>query len=120
MCVLLLYNNVLALSAGSPCGDPPSFPNTVLQGYSGTEMGDELLYICAQGYIMANGENAFSLLCDSCGEWYGFVQACAKGERWPNTQKLILGGQCCFVVLSTPGGVVCWLSSRLQHHNTSQ
>ncbi|XP_055490629.1 sushi domain-containing protein 5 [Leucoraja erinacea] len=74
------YDSFCIKDQGSPCGDPPSFPNTVLQGYSGTEMGDELLYICAQGYIMANGENAFSLLCDSCGEWYGFVQACVKDE----------------------------------------
>ncbi|XP_078253715.1 sushi domain-containing protein 5 isoform X2 [Rhinoraja longicauda] len=72
------YNSFCIKDQGSPCGDPPSFPNTVLQGYTGTEMGDELLYICAQDYIIANGENAFSLLCDSCGEWYGFVQACVK------------------------------------------
>ncbi|KAK1172305.1 sushi domain-containing protein 5-like [Acipenser oxyrinchus oxyrinchus] len=63
-----------------PCGDPPSFPHTTLQGHTGFEMGDELLYVCAQGYLMANGENAFTLLCDSCGEWYGLVQSCTKDE----------------------------------------
>ncbi|MBN3325933.1 SUSD5 protein, partial [Atractosteus spatula] len=65
---------------GKPCGDPPSFPHTSLQGHTGFEMGDELLYVCAQGYVMASGRSAFSLLCDSCGEWYGLVQACVKDE----------------------------------------
>ncbi|XP_067887116.1 sushi domain-containing protein 5 [Heterodontus francisci] len=74
------YNSFCIKDQGKPCGDPPSFPNTILQGHTGIEMGDELLYVCAQGYVMANRENAFSLLCDSCGEWYGFVQACIKDE----------------------------------------
>nr|XP_015212301.1 PREDICTED: sushi domain-containing protein 5 [Lepisosteus oculatus] len=65
---------------GKPCGDPPSFPHTSLQGHTGFEMGDELLYVCAQSYVMASGRSAFSLLCDSCGEWYGLVQACVKDE----------------------------------------
>ncbi|XP_061682092.1 sushi domain-containing protein 5 [Syngnathoides biaculeatus] len=63
---------------GVPCGDPPSFPNTRLRGRGGFEVGDELLYACAPGYVMANGHGAFSLLCDSCGEWYGLVQICLK------------------------------------------
>ncbi|MBN3271115.1 SUSD5 protein, partial [Polyodon spathula] len=63
-----------------PCGDPPSFPHTTLQGHTGFEMGDELLYVCTQGNLLANGENAFTLLCDSCGEWYGLVQSCTKDE----------------------------------------
>ncbi|XP_067833371.1 sushi domain-containing protein 5 [Heptranchias perlo] len=75
------YDSFCIKDQGKPCGDPPSFPNTILQGHdTGIEMGDELLYVCAQGYVMANRENAFSLLCDSCGEWYGFVQACIKDE----------------------------------------
>ncbi|KAG7501411.1 sushi domain-containing protein 5 [Solea senegalensis] len=65
---------------GVPCGDPPSFPNTRLQGHSGFEMGDELLYTCVPGYVMPSGHSAFSLLCDSCGEWYGLVQICVKDE----------------------------------------
>ncbi|XP_029370163.1 sushi domain-containing protein 5 [Echeneis naucrates] len=65
---------------GVPCGDPPSFPNARLQGHSGFEMGDELLYSCVPGYVMPSGHNAFSLLCDSCGEWYGLVQICVKDE----------------------------------------
>ncbi|XP_052649918.1 sushi domain-containing protein 5 isoform X2 [Harpia harpyja] len=63
-----------------PCGDPPSFPHTILHGHTGFEMGDELLYVCTQGYVMGNKETAFTLLCDSCGEWYGQVQACVKDE----------------------------------------
>ncbi|NXL64222.1 SUSD5 protein, partial [Chordeiles acutipennis] len=63
-----------------PCGDPPSFPHTILHGHTGFEMGDELLYVCAQGYVMGNKETAFTLLCNSCGEWYGQVQACVKDE----------------------------------------
>ncbi|XP_014743105.1 PREDICTED: sushi domain-containing protein 5 [Sturnus vulgaris] len=63
-----------------PCGDPPSFPHTILHGHTGFEMGDELLYVCAQGYIMGNKETVFTLLCNSCGEWYGQVQACVKDE----------------------------------------
>ncbi|XP_077405283.1 uncharacterized protein susd5 [Vanacampus margaritifer] len=63
---------------GVPCGDPPSFPNARLQGHSGFELGDELLYTCVPGYVMPNGHGAFSLLCDSCGEWYGLVQICVK------------------------------------------
>ncbi|XP_061520287.1 sarcoplasmic reticulum histidine-rich calcium-binding protein [Phycodurus eques] len=63
---------------GVPCGDPPSFPNARLQGHGGVELGDELLYTCVPGYVMPNGHSAFSLLCDSCGEWYGLVQICVK------------------------------------------
>lgn len=66
---------------GEPCGDPPSFPNARLQRHSGYEMGDELLYTCVPGYAMPSGHRAFSLLCDSCGEWYGLVEICVKGER---------------------------------------
>lgn len=69
------------LLAGEPCGDPPSFPNARLQRHSGYEMGDELLYTCVPGYAMPSGHRAFSLLCDSCGEWYGLVEMCVKGER---------------------------------------
>ncbi|KAF7664904.1 hypothetical protein LDENG_00160830 [Lucifuga dentata] len=65
---------------GVPCGDPPSFPNARLQGHTGFEMGDELLYTCVPGYVMPSGHSAFSLLCDSCGEWYGIVHLCVKGE----------------------------------------
>ncbi|KAK2090171.1 hypothetical protein P7K49_031427 [Saguinus oedipus] len=42
-------------------------------------MGDELLYVCAPGHITGHRETAFTLLCNSCGEWYGLVQACGKG-----------------------------------------
>ncbi|XP_035537597.1 sushi domain-containing protein 5 [Morone saxatilis] len=65
---------------GVPCGDPPSFPNARLQEHSGYELGDELLYTCVPGYVMPSGHNAFSLLCDSCGEWYGLVEICVKDE----------------------------------------
>ncbi|XP_049891078.1 sushi domain-containing protein 5 [Epinephelus moara] len=65
---------------GVPCGDPPSFPNTRLQEHSGYEMGDELLYACVPGYVMPSRHSAFSLLCDSCGEWYGLVELCVKDE----------------------------------------
>nr|XP_046273670.1 sushi domain-containing protein 5 [Scatophagus argus] len=65
---------------GVPCGDPPSFPHARLQGHSGYEMGDELLYTCLPGYVMPSGSRAFSLLCDSCGEWYGMVEICVKDE----------------------------------------
>ncbi|KAF1381577.1 hypothetical protein PFLUV_G00155420 [Perca fluviatilis] len=65
---------------GVPCGDPPSFPNARLQGHAGYEMGDELLYTCVPGYVMPSGHTAFSLLCDSCGEWYGLVEICIKDE----------------------------------------
>ncbi|XP_062291412.1 sushi domain-containing protein 5 [Scomber scombrus] len=65
---------------GVACGDPPSFPNARMQGQSEFEMGDELLYTCLPGYVMPNGQRAFSLLCDSCGEWYGLVQVCVKDE----------------------------------------
>lgn len=65
-----------------PCGDPPSFPNAHLKGHSGYEMGDELLYTCVPGYVMSSGHRAFSLLCDSCGEWYGLVEICVKGKEW--------------------------------------
>uniref|UniRef100_A0A4W5K074 Sushi domain-containing protein n=1 Tax=Hucho hucho TaxID=62062 RepID=A0A4W5K074_9TELE len=63
---------------GGPCGDPPAFPNTRLHGNTGFEMGDELLYSCLPGHVMPSGHSAFSLLCDSCGEWYGLVQLCVK------------------------------------------
>uniref|UniRef100_A0A3B3ZC34 Sushi domain-containing protein n=1 Tax=Periophthalmus magnuspinnatus TaxID=409849 RepID=A0A3B3ZC34_9GOBI len=67
-------------SFGKPCGDPPSFPHAHLQGHTGFELGDELLYSCMPGYVMPSGNGAFSLLCDSCGEWYGLVQLCVKGK----------------------------------------
>lgn len=66
---------------GVACGDPPSFPNARMQGQSEFEMGDELLYTCLPGYVMPSGQSAFSLLCDSCGEWYGLVQVCVKGKK---------------------------------------
>jgi hypothetical protein len=66
--------------SGVPCGDPPAFPNTHLQGHTGFEMGDELLYSCLPGHVLPSGHSAFSLLCDSCGEWYGLVQLCVKGK----------------------------------------
>lgn len=45
-------------------------------------MGDELLYVCAPGHVTGRRETAFTLLCNSCGEWYGLVQACGKGKPW--------------------------------------
>ncbi|NXR48287.1 SUSD5 protein, partial [Hippolais icterina] len=74
------YDAFCVKDEDKPCGDPPSFPNTILHGHTGFEMGDELLYVCAQGYVMGSKERAFTLLCDSCGEWYGHVQACVKDE----------------------------------------
>lgn len=44
-------------------------------------MGDELLYSCMPGYVMPSGHRAFSLLCDSCGEWYGLVEICVRGKK---------------------------------------
>lgn len=52
----------------------------MLQGRTGLEMGDELLYVCAPGSGSGQREMAFTLLCNSCGEWYGLVQACGKGK----------------------------------------
>ncbi|NXY28548.1 SUSD5 protein, partial [Pomatorhinus ruficollis] len=74
------YDAFCVKDEDKPCGDPPSFPHTILHGHTGFEMGDELLYVCAQGYVMGSKERAFTLLCDSCGEWYGQVQACVKDE----------------------------------------
>uniref|UniRef100_A0A8C6THP5 Uncharacterized protein n=1 Tax=Neogobius melanostomus TaxID=47308 RepID=A0A8C6THP5_9GOBI len=37
------------------------------------------------GYVMPSGNSDFSLLCDSCGEWYGLVQLCVKDD----TESLI-------------------------------
>lgn len=76
-----LHASLCLLLTGVPCGDPPSFPNARLQGHSGYEMGDELLYTCVPGYVMPSGHSAFSLLCDSCGEWYGLVEICVKGKK---------------------------------------
>lgn len=73
------------MSSEKPCGDPPSFPHTILQGRTGLEMGDELLYVCAPGHVTGHRESAFTLLCNSCGEWYGLVQACGKGTPPPPT-----------------------------------
>lgn len=71
----------MSVLTGVPCGDPPSFPYARLQEHSGYDMGDELLYTCVPGYVMPSGRSAFSLLCDSCGEWYGLVEICVKGKR---------------------------------------
>ncbi|XP_044110781.1 sushi domain-containing protein 5 [Neovison vison] len=72
------YSALCIKDEEKPCGDPPSFPHTILQGRTGLEMGDELLYVCAPGHVMGHRETAFTLLCNSCGEWYGLVQACGK------------------------------------------
>ncbi|XP_038427267.1 sushi domain-containing protein 5 [Canis lupus familiaris] len=72
------YNALCIKDEDKPCGDPPSFPHTILQGRTGLEMGDELLYVCAPGQVTGHHETAFTLLCNSCGEWYGLVQACGK------------------------------------------
>nr|XP_056713783.1 sushi domain-containing protein 5 [Euleptes europaea] len=74
------YDALCVKDKGRPCGDPPSFPHTVLYGHTGFEMGDELHYICVQGYVMSNKDAAFTLLCHTCGEWFGQVQACVKDE----------------------------------------
>nr|XP_034986202.1 sushi domain-containing protein 5 [Zootoca vivipara] len=74
------YDALCVKVEGKPCGDPPSFPHTVLHGHTGFEMGDELHYVCAQGYVMSNKDAAFTLLCHTCGEWFGQVQACVKDE----------------------------------------
>ncbi|XP_020022338.2 sushi domain-containing protein 5 isoform X2 [Castor canadensis] len=75
-----MYNAFCIKDEERPCGDPPSFPHTILQGHTGLEMGDELLYVCAPGPTASHQEPAFTLLCNSCGEWYGLVQACGKDE----------------------------------------
>lgn len=64
----------------APCGQTPSFPNSHLQGKTGLDLGDELLYACNHGYKQPDGQTAFSLFCDSCGEWYGLVQHCVKDD----------------------------------------
>ncbi|XP_077610631.1 sushi domain-containing protein 5 [Crocuta crocuta] len=74
------YDALCIKNEEKPCGDPPSFPHTVLQGRTGLEMGDELLYVCAPGHVTGHRETAFTLLCNSCGEWYGLVQACGRGD----------------------------------------
>ncbi|XP_007946859.2 sushi domain-containing protein 5 [Orycteropus afer afer] len=74
------YNALCIKDEDKSCGDPPSFPHTILQGRTGLEMGDELLYVCAPGHVTGQRETAFTLLCNSCGEWYGLVQACGKDE----------------------------------------
>ncbi|XP_054450885.1 sushi domain-containing protein 5 [Pteronotus mesoamericanus] len=74
------YSALCMKDEEKPCGDPPSFPHTVLQGRTGLEMGDELLYVCAPGHVTGHRESAFTLLCNSCGEWYGLVQACGRDE----------------------------------------
>ncbi|XP_040859857.1 sushi domain-containing protein 5 [Ochotona curzoniae] len=74
------YSALCMKDEEKPCGDPPSFPHTMLQGRTGLEMGDELLYVCAPGSGSGQREMAFTLLCNSCGEWYGLVQACGKEE----------------------------------------
>ncbi|XP_066100404.1 sushi domain-containing protein 5 [Saccopteryx bilineata] len=74
------YSALCIKDEEKPCGDPPSFPHTILQGRTGLEMGDELLYVCAPGHVTGHRESAFTLLCNSCGEWYGLVQACGKDE----------------------------------------
>ncbi|KAM9601361.1 sushi domain-containing protein 5 [Trichechus inunguis] len=74
------YNALCIKDEDNPCGDPPSFPHTILQGRTGLEVGDELLYVCAPGHVTGQRETAFTLLCNSCGEWYGLVQACGRDE----------------------------------------
>nr|XP_023410571.1 sushi domain-containing protein 5 [Loxodonta africana] len=74
------YNALCIKDEDKPCGDPPSFPHTILRGHTGLEMGDELLYVCAPGHVTGQRETAFTLLCNGCGEWYGLVQACGKDE----------------------------------------
>ncbi|XP_076986515.1 sushi domain-containing protein 5 [Tamandua tetradactyla] len=75
-----MFNALCVTDEDKPCGDPPSFPHTILQGRTGLEMGDELLYVCAPGHVTGRHETAFTLLCNSCGEWYGLAQACGKDE----------------------------------------
>ncbi|XP_004635360.1 sushi domain-containing protein 5, partial [Octodon degus] len=75
-----MYSALCIKDEEKPCGDPPAFPHTILQGRTGLDMGDELLYVCALGSVAGHRETAFTLLCNSCGEWYGLVQACGKDE----------------------------------------
>uniref|UniRef100_A0A7N5ZSL5 Sushi domain-containing protein n=1 Tax=Anabas testudineus TaxID=64144 RepID=A0A7N5ZSL5_ANATE len=62
----LTFNASLCFSlADVPCGDPPSFPNARLQGHTGFDMGDELLYTCVPGYVMPSGQTCVSLCVSS-------------------------------------------------------
>ncbi|XP_063158112.1 sushi domain-containing protein 5 [Candoia aspera] len=72
------YDALCVKVEGRPCGDPPSFPHTILHAHTGFEMGDELHYVCAPGYVTSNKDMTFTLLCHTCGEWFGQVQACVK------------------------------------------
>ncbi|KAI5945019.1 Sushi domain-containing protein 5 [Manis javanica] len=74
------YNALCIKDEEKPCGDPPSFPHAILQGRSRLEMGDELLYVCTPGQAAGQHHPAFTLLCNSCGEWFGLVQACGTDE----------------------------------------
>lgn len=67
-------------------------------------MGDELLYVCAPGHVTGHRESAFTLLCNSCGEWYGLVQACGKGKP-PHLPWLVSGARLTLPLSSGPGGV---------------
>ncbi|KAL2080410.1 hypothetical protein ACEWY4_024203 [Coilia grayii] len=86
----------------SPCGAPPTFPHTHMQSQTGLELGDELVFVCESGYSLASGDTAFSLLCDSCGEWYGLVQLCVKDDaeahqdyedKFPNEDNIYTGSE---------------------------
>ncbi|XP_048085822.1 sushi domain-containing protein 5 isoform X2 [Alosa alosa] len=77
---------------GAPCGAPPTFPHTHMQSQTGLELGDELVFGCEAGFSFSSGDTAFSLLCDSCGEWYGHVQLCAKEAHLDYEDKFPDGG----------------------------
>lgn len=64
-------------------------------------MGDELLYVCTPGQAAGQHHPAFTLLCNSCGEWFGLVQACGTGKPWatgPHIETVAL------FLLGAPGG----------------
>ncbi|KAG7261365.1 hypothetical protein CRUP_022157 [Coryphaenoides rupestris] len=77
-----LGNQQRLLPAAFTLPSPPALP--LPHGAAGLDLGDELLYVCAPGHRMPGGNTAFSLLCDSCGEWYGLVQMCLKDESEPH------------------------------------
>uniref|UniRef100_UPI00358E0B85 sushi domain-containing protein 5-like n=1 Tax=Myxine glutinosa TaxID=7769 RepID=UPI00358E0B85 len=59
-----------------PCGEPPALPNTLLHTQSSPSGNYIAHFICVPGFSLSRGSHSFSLNCDTCGEWLGFVQPC--------------------------------------------
>uniref|UniRef100_A0A8C4N817 Sushi domain-containing protein 5 n=1 Tax=Eptatretus burgeri TaxID=7764 RepID=A0A8C4N817_EPTBU len=81
-----------------PCGEPPALPNTLLHTQTGLSGNYIVHFTCVPGFSLSKGSHSFSLDCDTCGEWRGFIQPCLLDD--PSQEDLSLKGPSFMIIES--------------------